>query len=102
MAPGKLAVEHLSRDSCIDAIAHLRKQQRKRNDFHALRTLIASERAPKREHAIRTRGNDATRAAGRDLLDKFSLEQAAPRRSIGFVLQDLAAAKKRDAIDLSR
>ena len=102
MAPDKLTIEHLSRDSCIDAIAHLREQQRKRNDFHALRTLIASESTPKREHAIRTRGNDATRAAGRDLLDKLSLERAAPRRSVGFVLQDLAAAKKRDAIDLSR
>ena len=102
MAPGKLAIEHLSRNSCIDAIAHLHKQQRKRNDFHALRTLIASERAPKRKHAVWTCGNDATCAAGRDLLDKLGLERAALRRSVGFVLQDLAAAKKRDAIDLSR
>ena len=102
MAPDKLAVEHFARDSCIDAIAHLREQQRKRDDFHALRTLIASERAPKRKHAVWTCGNDATRAAGRDLLDKLGLERAALRRSVGFVLQDLAAAKKRDAIDLSR
>lgn len=102
MAPGKLAIEHLSRDSCIDAIAHLREQQRKRNDFHALRTLVTSESAPKCMHAVWTRGNDTTRAAGRDLLDKLGLERAALRRSVGFVLQNLAAAKKRDGIDLSR
>ena len=102
MAPGKLAVEHFARDAGVDAVAHLREQQRKRNDFHALRTLIASKRAPKREHAVRTCGNDATRAASRNLLDKLSLERAALRRSVGFVLQDLAAAKKRDAIDLPR
>ena len=102
MAPDKLAVEHLSRDSCIDAVAHLREQQRKRNDFHALRTLIASKGSPKREHAVWTCGNDATRAAGRDLLDELGLERAALRRSVRLVLQDLAAAKKRDAIDLPR
>ena len=101
MAPGKLAVEHLARDAGVDAVAHLRKQRRERDDFHILRALVAGKGAPKREHAVRACGDDAARAAGDHLLDELGLERAALSRPVRLVLQDLAAAEKRDSLDLA-